>query len=104
STAFWAGVAGELGPEACRAFFELKKLLIYARRSGIYQSTSRIDCDGVIRKGCPDFFALMRIRFTTTRFRCPPPSCISAAPASGRHWGQPYPLTIQQRGFRQMFN
>jgi hypothetical protein len=33
-------------------------LLLYARDGGIYQLTSRINCDGVIRKGCPDFFAL----------------------------------------------
>jgi len=33
-----------------------KSLLINARAGGIYQLTSRINCDGVIRKGCPDFF------------------------------------------------
>ena len=33
-----------------------KSLLIYAGEGGIYQLTSRINCDGVIRKGCLDFF------------------------------------------------
>ena len=40
--------------------FWCKSLLLYARDGGIYQLTSRINCDGVIRKGCPDFFVRMR--------------------------------------------
>jgi hypothetical protein len=47
---------------ACRVFFGAKSLLLYARDRGMEQLTSRINCDGVIRKGCPDFFALMRRR------------------------------------------
>jgi hypothetical protein len=31
-------------------------MLIYPRDGGINQLTSRINCDGVIRKGCPEFF------------------------------------------------